>query len=121
MARGHLRWSVTDLARHSGVGSSTIKRAESVDGVPSINIPNLNAILAALERAGIEFLPGNGVGPGVRMRKPAEQSGGETPTPAEPMARQDVAQHQIEPEQGATPDPTPEPGQDEPGQGLPPG
>ena len=55
MARGFLRWSVSELAKRSGVGSSTIKRAEATDIVPSITKPNLAAIRRALEETGIQF------------------------------------------------------------------
>ena len=69
MARGYLRWSVSDLAERSGVGTSTVKRAEAVDSVPPITAPNTAAIRRALEEAGVEFIPENGGGAGVRMRK----------------------------------------------------
>ncbi|WP_342670594.1 XRE family transcriptional regulator [Belnapia rosea] len=52
---------------------STVKRAEAEDGEPSINPPNLAAIRTALEAAGIEFIPENGGGAGVRLRKPGGQ------------------------------------------------
>ena len=35
MARNALRWSVKDLADQSGVSTSTITRAETVDGIPA--------------------------------------------------------------------------------------
>ncbi len=69
MARGYLRWSAADLAERSGVGLSTVKRAEASDGLPPVNVPNLAAIQRALEAAGVEFIPENGGGAGVRLRK----------------------------------------------------
>jgi hypothetical protein len=53
----------------SGVGVSTVKRAEAEDGAPPINPPNLAAIRSALETAGVEFIPENGGGAGVRLTK----------------------------------------------------
>ena len=70
MARGYLRWSTAELAAKAGVGISTVKRAEAEDGIPPINPPNLTAIKAALEAAGIAFIEQNGGGPGVRLRDP---------------------------------------------------
>ena len=68
MARGYLRWSVADLARASGVGASTIKRAELVDGAPPITGPNLGAIRTALEDAGIDFTSDDEGRVGMRIR-----------------------------------------------------
>ncbi len=68
MARGHLRWSVKDLAEASGVSGATIKRMEEVDGTPKAITDNLAKIQATFEQAGLEFLPANGGGPGVRLR-----------------------------------------------------
>jgi hypothetical protein len=33
------------------------------------------AVIAALEKAGVEFIEENGGGPGVRLRKPAKRKG----------------------------------------------
>jgi ribosome-binding protein aMBF1 (putative translation factor) len=68
MARGALNWSVETLARAASVGEATIRRFEQNRAVP---IPaTVSAIERALEAAGIEFIPKNGGGAGVRMRKP---------------------------------------------------
>lgn len=72
MARGHMRWSVKQLAGASGVSSATIKRMEDVDGVPKSLADNLAAIQKTLEAAGVEFIAENGGGAGVRLKKPAE-------------------------------------------------
>jgi transcriptional regulator with XRE-family HTH domain len=69
MARAHLRWSVADLAEKSGVSVSTVKRGESVDGEMPITGPNAAALQRCLEAAGVEFIPENGGGAGVRMRE----------------------------------------------------
>jgi transcriptional regulator with XRE-family HTH domain len=68
-ARALVRWSAEDLARESGVGITTIRRAE-VDQT-SMTVPNYSAVRRALEAAGVEFIDGNGGGPGVRLRAPA--------------------------------------------------
>ena len=65
-ARGMLDWSQTDLARHANLSESTIRDFEKGRRVPSAN--NLAAIVRALEAAGVEFIPANGGGPGVRMK-----------------------------------------------------
>jgi hypothetical protein len=48
---------------------ATVRRAEASEGVPKITAANLNAIRRALEDAGVEFIPENGGGAGVRLRK----------------------------------------------------
>lgn len=73
-ARGFLRWSAEVLSERSKVGLSTVKRAEGVDGAPPITRPNADAIRRALEDAGVEFIPQNGGGAGVRLRKPASSA-----------------------------------------------
>lgn len=69
-ARALVRWTAADLANAAKVGISTVRRAETEDGVPSITVANLNAIRMALEAAGIEFTPSNGRGVGVRFKNP---------------------------------------------------
>lgn len=68
-ARGFLRWSAETLAERSRVGLSTVKRCEAAEGVPPVTRPNLDAIHRALETGGVEFIPENGGGAGVRLRK----------------------------------------------------
>jgi transcriptional regulator with XRE-family HTH domain len=67
-ARALVRWSAEDLAKESRVGLSTIRRIEGAQGVPSASARNLALIQEALERAGVQFVEGNGGGPGVRLR-----------------------------------------------------
>jgi transcriptional regulator with XRE-family HTH domain len=69
MARGYLRWSVKDLADASGISGTTIKRMEESEGVPKSIADNLLAIQLAFESAGLEFIPENGGGVGVRVRE----------------------------------------------------
>jgi DNA-binding Xre family transcriptional regulator len=67
-ARALLRWSANDLSDKSGVGISTIKRLEVMDGVPAINISTMVAIQRALENAGVEFVGSPEDSPGVRLK-----------------------------------------------------
>ena len=69
-ARGFLQWTAAELAGKARLGLSTVRRAEDVDGLPSLTLANVEAIRRALEEAGIEFIPENGGGPGVRMKEP---------------------------------------------------
>ena len=68
MARAHLKWTLEELAKRANVGLSTVRRMESVDGPPPSTVANLQAVQRVFEAAGIEFIPGNGGGPGVRLR-----------------------------------------------------
>jgi transcriptional regulator with XRE-family HTH domain len=68
-ARALVRWSAQELAEKAGIGISTVQRMENADGVPSASGKNLAAIQSALESAGIVFIPANGGGPGVRLKK----------------------------------------------------
>lgn len=72
-ARAALGWSLADLAKNSGVSLSTIRRAEMDDGVPKTTPPNLMALKATLEAAGIEFIGGPGDAPGIRIHTPDEE------------------------------------------------
>lgn len=71
-ARGLLSMTQAQLAVAAGLGQSTVidfereRRAVSPSAV--------TAIRAALEAAGVVFLPENGNGPGVALRKPSPQS-----------------------------------------------
>ena len=69
-ARALIRWSAKELALAAGVGVATISRAEVEAGKTTLTAANLKAIRSALEAAGIEFLPQNGGGVGVRFRSP---------------------------------------------------
>ena len=65
--RALLNWSQPELATSSGVSVSTIRDFETGKRSPIAN--NIAAIRAALEAAGVIFVPENGEGPGVRMKK----------------------------------------------------
>jgi transcriptional regulator with XRE-family HTH domain len=72
-ARALIRWSAEDLASAASVGIATIRRAEAEDGLPTTTTANLKAIRHALEAAGVEFIPENGGGPGVRLARVSER------------------------------------------------
>jgi transcriptional regulator with XRE-family HTH domain len=67
MARAALNWSLQQLSEAAGVHRNTISNFETgrYAGEPA----TLEAIRAALEKAGVEFIAENGGGPGVRLRK----------------------------------------------------
>ncbi|WP_238121748.1 MULTISPECIES: helix-turn-helix domain-containing protein [unclassified Xanthobacter] len=70
MARAAVGWGVRDLAKAAGVSVDTVSRLERGE----VLLPRtVEAIQHALEAAGVEFIPENGGGAGVRLRKaPAE-------------------------------------------------
>ncbi|GEO14638.1 helix-turn-helix domain-containing protein [Microvirga aerophila] len=69
-ARALLRWEQKDLASASGVSLPTIKRLEAKPGPMNAHGPTLAALSRAVEEAGVQFISGNGGGPGVRLRDP---------------------------------------------------
>jgi len=69
-ARALLGWSQDRLAEASLVAKKTIADFERDAAAPRPR--TLLAIKAAFESEGIEFLPENGGGAGLRMRKPKE-------------------------------------------------
>jgi len=66
-ARALLNWSQSDLATASKVGLSTIGNFEAGRSVPIAS--NLEALTRSLEAAGIQFIPENGGGAGLRLTK----------------------------------------------------
>ena len=69
-ARGLVDMTQQQLADAARVGLSTVKAFEAGRTTPMVN--NLEAIRRALEAAGIEFIPTNGGGVGVRMKAPGQ-------------------------------------------------
>jgi len=70
-ARSLLGWSQSELAEQAGLSLPTVKRVEREGGDgPNVSEEARNKIRTALEKAGVEFIPENGGGPGVRLRKP---------------------------------------------------
>jgi transcriptional regulator with XRE-family HTH domain len=71
-ARGLLGWSQTQLAEAANRSLPTIKRLEREDSDgPTVSDDVRQAVQTALEKAGVEFIPENGGGAGVRMKKRA--------------------------------------------------
>lgn len=68
-ARALIRWEQRDLAEASNVSLPTIKRLETTPGELAAQERTVDAIRRALEDAGVIFVPENGEGPGVRLRK----------------------------------------------------
>jgi predicted transcriptional regulator len=68
-ARALLGWSQDDLAKKSGISEATVKRLEAVDGDLGGRAETGEALVAALQEAGVEFIPENGGGAGVRIAK----------------------------------------------------
>ena len=69
-ARGLLGWSQTELAAAAGLSLPTIKRLERVEGDgPAVSADARKSVQSALEKAGVEFIPENGGGAGVRMKR----------------------------------------------------
>ena len=59
-----------EVADKSGISVPTIKRMEAGDGPVRGNYDSVASVVAVLESAGIEFIPENGGGPGVRLKAP---------------------------------------------------
>ncbi len=66
MARAALDWTALQVAEQAGVGVTTVVRFERGQTAP--NRATLAALQRALETAGVEFIPENGGGAGVRLR-----------------------------------------------------
>jgi hypothetical protein len=66
MGLAALGWGTRDLAKAAGVTLDTIGRFKRGEDLKPRTI---DAIRTALEAAGVEFIPENGGGAGVRLRK----------------------------------------------------
>lgn len=75
-ARALVRLSQGEVATAADVGAKTIADFERESG-RELHPRTLAAIRAALEAAGVEFIPENGSGPGVRLRKAERGASGE--------------------------------------------
>lgn len=69
MARAATGLGVRDLAKLAEVSPDTIARLERGEDLKGSTVATIQK---ALEAAGVVFLPENGNGPGVAMRKAAE-------------------------------------------------
>ena len=68
-ARSLLAMSQSELAAKASISVPTLKRMEASIGLASGMTNNVAAVITALEVAGVIFLPENGEGPGVRLKK----------------------------------------------------
>ncbi|WP_188826366.1 helix-turn-helix domain-containing protein [Brucella endophytica] len=66
MARAALGLGVLDLAKLADVSTNTIVRFERGEALKQMTVDHLRSVL---EAAGVEFIPENGSGPGVRLAK----------------------------------------------------
>ena len=66
MARAALRWTVQDLAGKAEISKNTVT---AIEGGGDYHAATLAAIQRALEAAGVVFIPENGGGPGVRLKR----------------------------------------------------
>lgn len=68
-ARALIRWDQKALAAKAKVSVETVKRLEGLRGPVSAHTDTVTALQGALEKAGVEFIPENGGGAGVRLTK----------------------------------------------------
>lgn len=70
MARAALSWGVRDLAHKAGVSTQTVTRLERGD---QLRPQTIQTIRQVFESAGIEFIPEDRKGSGVRLAKPSAE------------------------------------------------
>ena len=94
-ARALVKWDVPQLAGAAGLGAATVRRFE---GGGLVRLGSVEAMLQALQGAGIEFIPAGGKslygGPGLRtipMAEPEVAAAEEALELDEPKSRQDAA------------------------------
>lgn len=66
MARAALGWSTQHLAREADVGANTVNRFEAGQDA---RMSSVDKMRHAFEKAGLEFIPENGGGAGIRFRE----------------------------------------------------
>jgi DNA-binding XRE family transcriptional regulator len=71
-ARALLEWQQGDLAAHSGVPKPTVSAFEARGGDAKLTTMNNRAVVMAFEEAGLQFIPENGGGAGVRLKERGE-------------------------------------------------
>ena len=70
-ARALLGWQQQHVVEASGVSKSTLGAFETKDEAAYLTTMNNKALVEAFERAGIEFIPANGGGAGLRLKSGA--------------------------------------------------
>lgn len=68
-ARALIGITQAELAKAANLSVPSIKRIEAMSGPLTIRLETLRALKEALETAGVEFIPENGGGAGVRLKK----------------------------------------------------
>lgn len=76
-ARSFLGWKQSDLSSASGVPQPTIEAFEVKPESARMIAANMRLIVEAFEAAGLEFIPENGGGVGIRFRNRADGTRGE--------------------------------------------
>ena len=77
-ARAMLNWSVRQLAQHSEISESTIRRIEEAFGVPEkVSLDTLMRLQEYFERRGFRFIWDEIYGPGLQWRRTERRTGGE--------------------------------------------
>lgn len=76
-ARAMAQISLGSLAERAGLATATLKRYESCVGPVFGDRVKIAALVTALETAGIVFLPDEGCGAGLRLRKSARANSAE--------------------------------------------
>ena len=67
-ARTLLGLGQAELAASASISVPTLKRMEASEGAAAGMLNNVRAVRLALEQAGLEFIPQNGGGAGIRFR-----------------------------------------------------
>lgn len=68
-ARALLGWRQSDLFEASGVPNPTIEAFEAKPETGRMMTANARLLIEAFEKAGLEFIPENGGGAGIRFRE----------------------------------------------------
>jgi DNA-binding transcriptional regulator YiaG len=68
-ARTLLGLGQAELAQSASISVPTLKRMEASEGAAAGMANNVRAVIASLEAAGLEFIPENGGGAGIRFRE----------------------------------------------------
>lgn len=70
-ARAMLKLDRSTVAQSAGVSESTVKRLENGDGNIDARSSTIRDLRVFFEGEGLEFVPANGGGAGVRFNKPS--------------------------------------------------
>ena len=68
-ARALLKWRASDLAEHAELSLASIQRMEQDRGTDRASAKNVEAVRKALDDAGVDFIPENCGGVGVRLKR----------------------------------------------------